>query len=152
MDKEELIRCLKKYRMAAPVFGIKKDCYESAYMDYRNSLKAVAYRAAAGGGGHRDSVVSACLACEEAELGLLDALCQSVNDTYESMRHIDMARETELGCTILWMLYIGEMTPMEIRRSLHISKDTYYREYDGALEMILEKVNSQERAGDEHVD
>ena len=35
------------------------------------------------------------------------------------------------------------MTPMEIRRTLHISKDSYYRSYNDALEMILAKMNEE---------
>lgn len=144
MNKVDLIKELRKYRMSASVFGVKKELYATAYLNYKDSLKAVVYKAASGSGGsHGDSVSGICLAYEKAELGMLNAMWHSVSDMRNAVTLINMSAENELGCTILWMLYVGEMTPMEIRRTLHISKDSYYRSYNDALEMILTKVNEE---------
>ena len=140
----DLIKELRKSRMSASVFGVKKELYATAYLNYKDSLKAVVYKAASGSGGsHGDSVSGICLAYEKAELGMLNAMWHSVSDMRNAVTLINMSAENELGCTILWMLYVGEMTPMEIRRTLHISKDSYYRSYNDALEMILTKVNEE---------
>ena len=144
MDRVGLIKELRKYQMSASVFGVKKELYATDCLDYKDSLKAVVYKAASGGGScHGDSVSGKCLAYEKAELGMLNAMWHSVSDMRRAVTLINMAAENELGCTILWMLYVGEMTPMEIRRTLHISKDSYYRSYNDALEMILAKVNEE---------
>ena len=111
MDRVGLIKELRKYQMSASVFGVKKELYATACLDYKDSLKAVVYKAVSG----------ICLAYEKAELGMLNAMWHSVSDMRRAVTLINMAAENELGCTILWMLYVGEMTPMEIRRTLHIS-------------------------------
>ena len=69
MDRVGLIKELRKYQMSASVFGVKKELYATACLDYKDSLKAVVYKAASGGGSsHGDSVSGICLAYEKAEL------------------------------------------------------------------------------------
>ena len=75
MDRVGLIKELRKYQMSASVFGVKKELYATACLDYKDSLKAVVYKAASGGGSsHGDSVSGICLAYEKAELGMLNAM------------------------------------------------------------------------------
>ena len=59
MNKVDLIKALRKYQMSASVFGVKKELYATACLDYKDSLKAVVYKAASGGG---SSHGTACLA------------------------------------------------------------------------------------------
>ena len=150
MNRVELTKELRKYQLSASVFGVKEELYATAYMNYKDSLKAVVYRAvSSGGSAHGDGVLSTCMAYEKAELGMLNAMWRSVSDMRRAVSLINMAADNDLGCTILWMLYVGEMTPTEIRRSLHISKDKYYLAYNMALDIILEKVNAEEGGADD---
>ena len=99
MDRVGLIKELRKYQMSASVFGVKKELYATACLDYKDSLKAVVYKAASGGGSsHGDSVSGICLAYEKAELGMLNAMWHSVSDMRRAV--------TQNGIQVLQMQFI----------------------------------------------